>query len=153
MEVTSVIGTDPQSGLRKLLTESYHYSHLVTNITVNETAYLCRLTRQTGMPCNETIMCGLSTHRQPEEDMYCHLMAYLRDTEAALRHFTRLLKVTVTSSETAVPDNHHADAVPSSDVTPIFPDLRVDTMSVLYDLTRHFGQVADRLVAGRNIQH
>ena len=56
---------------------------------------MCRLTRQLGMPCNETITCGHSSYRQPEEDRYCHLMAYLRYTETALRHFTKLLKFTV----------------------------------------------------------
>ena len=56
---------------------------------------MCRLTRQLGMPCNETITCGHSSYRQAEEDRYCHLMAYLRDTETALRHFTGLLKFMV----------------------------------------------------------
>ncbi|KAI0221693.1 hypothetical protein LSAT2_027030 [Lamellibrachia satsuma] len=141
------------NGLRKLLTESYQYSHLVTNIKIRETAYVCRLTRQLGMPCNETITCGHSSYRQAEEDRYCHLMAYLRYTETALRHFTGLLKFTVTSSGTAVPDNHDANAVSPSDVTPTLPYLRFDTVSVLYDLTRHFSQVVDRLAAGQNVQH
>ncbi|KAI0219997.1 hypothetical protein LSAT2_028456 [Lamellibrachia satsuma] len=140
------------NGLRKLLTESYHYSHLVTNIKITETDYVCRLTR----PCNETITCGHSsttTTTQPEEDMYCHLMAYLRDTETALRYFIKLLWVTVTSSGIAVPDNHHASAAPSSKEKPTFPYVRFYTVTVLYDLTRHFGQVVDRLAAGLNVQH
>ncbi|KAI0210628.1 hypothetical protein LSAT2_004603 [Lamellibrachia satsuma] len=153
-KVATITTATPESaninGLRKLLTESYHYSHLVTNIKITETAYVCRLTRQ---HCNETITCGHSSYRQAEEDRYCHLMAYLRYTETALRHFTGLLKFTVTSSGIAVPDKHHDSAAPSSDDKPNFLYVRFDTVSVLYDLTKHFGQVVDRLSAGLNVQH
>ena len=71
--------------LQNMLDESYHYRSLLSDIEKAETDFICRQRRQ--LDCDHTNTYGNSSFREPEVDMYCDLMDYLKIANSRLRNF------------------------------------------------------------------
>ena len=71
--------------LQKMFDESHHYRSLLSDIEHTETDFICRLRGR--LDCDHTNTSGNSSFREPEVDMYCSLMDYLKIANSRLRNF------------------------------------------------------------------